>query len=97
MGAGRVIGLDEAEAGLPHRYPMLLDRVVEHVPGLEIGAVKAITANEPWYRSPGDGAPASEYVYPAALLENDRIVMVTRPAGEVPGAPRGRRSDDGVS
>ena len=122
MGAGRVIGLDEVEAVLPHGYPMLLpDRVVEHVPSPEITAVKAITVDESWRHAAGvlctwderdpdvlagrvmmfgsmAGVKFLRPVCPAGCaVEYDRIVMVTRPADEVPGAPRGRRSDDGVS
>src|SRR5690606_23390918 len=35
---------------LPHRYPMLLiDRVVEHVPGKSIVALKNVSINEPFF------------------------------------------------
>ena len=35
---------------LPHRYPFLLvDRVVEHVPGQSLTAFKNITVNEPFF------------------------------------------------
>ncbi|KMS61241.1 3-hydroxyacyl-[acyl-carrier-protein] dehydratase [Sphingobium wenxiniae] len=38
-------------AALPHRYPMLLvDRVVSLVPGSAIHAVKAVSANEPFFQ-----------------------------------------------
>ncbi|WP_330330478.1 beta-hydroxyacyl-ACP dehydratase [Streptomyces sp. NBC_00536] len=51
---------------LPHRYPMLLvDRVLELVPGEYIRAVKAVTHNEPWYRGI---SPGSSLDYPPALL-----------------------------
>jgi 3-hydroxyacyl-[acyl-carrier-protein] dehydratase len=43
---------------LPHRYPMLLvDRVLEAVPGESLVATKAVTSNEPWYASPGARRP----------------------------------------
>ncbi|GKQ38397.1 3-hydroxyacyl-ACP dehydratase FabZ family protein [Streptomyces sp. A012304] len=51
---------------LPHRYPMLLvDRVVELVPGERIRAVKAVTVNEPWYAG---AAPDADLAYPPSLL-----------------------------
>ncbi|MEU8824313.1 hypothetical protein [Streptomyces sp. NPDC048636] len=56
-----------AVAGLlPHRYPMLLvDRVLELVPGQRVTAVKAVTLNEPWYAglTPGTGL-----AYPSSLV-----------------------------
>ncbi|MFF4387428.1 3-hydroxyacyl-ACP dehydratase FabZ family protein [Streptomyces sp. NPDC001552] len=54
---------------LPHRYPMLLvDRVLELVPGESLRAVKAITCNEPWYQHLGDDAGEEEFAYPQTLL-----------------------------
>ncbi|WP_202919207.1 3-hydroxyacyl-ACP dehydratase FabZ family protein [Saccharothrix deserti] len=51
---------------LPHRYPMLLvDRVVELVPGESLTALKAVSANEPWYADLAAGAPDD---YPPTLL-----------------------------
>jgi 3-hydroxyacyl-[acyl-carrier-protein] dehydratase len=48
---------------LPHRYPMLLvDRIVELVPGVSITAVKAVTVNEPWF------AGGTATAYPQALV-----------------------------
>ena len=43
---------------LPHRYPFLLvDRVVECVPGSHIRAYKNITFNEPFFQGHFPGAP----------------------------------------
>lgn len=40
---------DQIRDILPHRFPFLLvDRVVELVPGKSIRGIKAVTANEPW-------------------------------------------------
>ncbi|MEU4213034.1 beta-hydroxyacyl-ACP dehydratase [Streptomyces sp. NPDC026206] len=51
---------------LPHRYPMLLvDRVLELVPGESIRAIKAVTYNEPWYAGL---SPDADTAYPASLL-----------------------------
>jgi beta-hydroxyacyl-ACP dehydratase FabZ len=36
---------------LPHRYPMvLIDRVIELIPGEKIAAIKNVTCNEPFFR-----------------------------------------------
>ena len=45
-------------AALPHRYPFLLvDRVVEIVPGERIHAVKCVTINEPFFQGHFPGEP----------------------------------------
>jgi 3-hydroxyacyl-[acyl-carrier-protein] dehydratase len=54
---------------LPHRYPMLLvDRVLELVPGESLVALKAVTCNEPWYQRLGDDASEAQFAYPQTLL-----------------------------
>ncbi|TQM78408.1 3-hydroxyacyl-[acyl-carrier-protein] dehydratase [Saccharothrix saharensis] len=51
---------------LPHRHPVLLvDRVVEVVPGKSLTAVKAVSVNEPCYT---DLAPGDPVDYPSTLL-----------------------------
>ena len=43
---------------LPHRYPMLLvDRVLDYVPGKEIVGVKNVTINEPFFQGHFPGHP----------------------------------------
>ncbi|WEP00184.1 beta-hydroxyacyl-ACP dehydratase [Streptomyces sp. FXJ1.172] len=59
----------EVRRSLPHRFPMLLvDRVLELVPGERLVAVKAVTCNEPWYRELGEDAAPQEFAYPQSLL-----------------------------
>jgi 3-hydroxyacyl-[acyl-carrier-protein] dehydratase len=54
---------------LPHRYPMLLvDRVLDLVPGESLTAVKAVTCNEPWYQALGESAAVEQFAYPPVLL-----------------------------
>lgn len=61
-----MIGPAQIRELLPYRYPMLLlDRVDELEPGARLRGRKAVTANEPWYRSL---EPAGEHAYPAVLL-----------------------------
>ncbi|MER6300592.1 beta-hydroxyacyl-ACP dehydratase [Kitasatospora sp. NPDC001539] len=60
-------GQPEIRRALPHRFPMLLvDRVLDVVPGERITAVKAVTCNEPWYRDLPEGA--EDFGYPQVLL-----------------------------
>ncbi|MEU5693046.1 hypothetical protein [Actinosynnema sp. NPDC020468] len=60
-----MIGIAEIKRHLPHRYPMLLvDRVTSY-DDTTLTAVKAITANEPWYADLPDHA---DHAYPASLL-----------------------------
>lgn len=43
---------------LPHRYPFaLVDRVIEHVPGRRIVAIKNVTLNEPQFQGHFPGRP----------------------------------------
>ncbi|MEU8893061.1 beta-hydroxyacyl-ACP dehydratase [Streptomyces sp. NPDC048442] len=62
-------GQRDIRARLPHRFPMLLvDRVVDVVPGERLTALKAVTCNEPWYDKLGPDSPDEDFAYPAALL-----------------------------
>jgi 3-hydroxyacyl-[acyl-carrier-protein] dehydratase len=50
---------------LPHRYPFLLvDRVLEHVPGTSILALKNVTINEPFFQGHFPGRP----IMPGVLI-----------------------------
>lgn len=50
---------------LPHRFPfVLVDRVVECVPGEIIRAYKNVTFNEPWFQGHFPGAP----IMPGVLI-----------------------------
>jgi 3-hydroxyacyl-[acyl-carrier-protein] dehydratase len=63
-----VIGIDGIKRMLPHRYPiLLLDQVVDVVPGQRLTARKAISGNEPWYERV-DSDRAADHAYPPSLF-----------------------------
>ena len=67
---------------LPHRYPVLLvDRVVDVVPGESLTALKAGSANEPWHSGPGD-------VPSTLLVESWCQAAVLLSSWDAPGADR---------
>jgi 3-hydroxyacyl-[acyl-carrier-protein] dehydratase len=59
----------DIRAILPQRHPLLLvDRVLELVPGSSIRTIKAITGTEPCYAALHDGAESWQYDYPRSLM-----------------------------
>ncbi|MGY8822681.1 MAG: 3-hydroxyacyl-ACP dehydratase FabZ [Candidatus Latescibacterota bacterium] len=62
---------------LPHRYPFLLvDRVVEMVPGEKIVAIKNVTANEPFFQGHFPGYPVMPGVLIVEALAQAGCVMM---------------------
>ncbi|WP_378730214.1 3-hydroxyacyl-ACP dehydratase FabZ family protein [Nocardia brasiliensis] len=54
---------------LPQRYPMLLlDQVLDLVPGESVHAIKAVTACEPCYQGIAETVDSDAWAYPVSLL-----------------------------
>jgi len=60
-----VITLEEITKLLPHRYPFLLvDRIIEYVPGQKAVGIKNVTCNEPHFQGHFPGRP----IMPGVLI-----------------------------
>jgi 3-hydroxyacyl-[acyl-carrier-protein] dehydratase len=72
-------------AQLPHRYPFLLvDRVIECVPGKRIEAIKNVTVNEPFFPGHFPGNPVMPGVIILEALAQAAGLLAFKTAGVVP-------------
>lgn len=70
---------------LPHRYPMLLvDRVLECVPGEHVRAIKNVTINEPFFTGHFPSRPVMPGVLILEALAQAAGVLAYRTAGVTP-------------
>ncbi|MBA2479644.1 MAG: UDP-3-O-[3-hydroxymyristoyl] N-acetylglucosamine deacetylase [Planctomycetes bacterium] len=73
---------------LPHRYPFLLvDRILEHEPGVRITGLKNVTVNEPFFQGHFPGAPVMPGVLQVeAMAQTGAVLLMTMPenAGKIP-------------
>lgn len=81
---------------LPHRYPFLMiDKVIEHVPGKSLRAIKNVTVNEPCFQGHFPNKP----IFPGVLII-EAMAQAAALMGELSGtetlsgAPS-QRTDDG--
>ncbi|GIG91756.1 3-hydroxyacyl-ACP dehydratase FabZ family protein [Plantactinospora endophytica] len=64
-----MFGVAQIRKVVPHRYPiLLLDRVVELVPGERLTALKAVSCTESCYEGLGNDSADRDYAYPATLI-----------------------------
>ncbi|HUG03530.1 MAG TPA: 3-hydroxyacyl-ACP dehydratase FabZ [Steroidobacteraceae bacterium] len=72
-------------AQLPHRYPFLLvDRVIECIPGERIHAIKNVTVNEPFFPGHFPGRPVMPGVMILEALAQAAGILAFKTAGVVP-------------
>jgi 3-hydroxyacyl-[acyl-carrier-protein] dehydratase len=70
---------------LPHRYPLLLvDRVIECVPGKRIHAIKNVTINEPFFPGHFPHRPVMPGVMILEALAQAAGILAFKTAGVVP-------------
>lgn len=74
-----VMDIEAIKALLPHRYPFLLvDRVVELVPGERVTALKNVTADEPFFQGHFPGYPVMPGVLIVEALAQAGAVMMLK-------------------
>jgi 3-hydroxyacyl-[acyl-carrier-protein] dehydratase len=85
MSEGFAMEIQAVLAQLPHRYPFLLvDRVVECVPGKRIEAFKNVTVNEPFFPGHFPGRPTMPGVMILEALAQAAGILAFKTAGVVP-------------
>ncbi len=77
--------IQEVMRYLPHRYPLLLiDRVLELVPGEHIVAVKNVTANEPYFPGHFPGQPVMPAVMILEAMAQATAILCMRTLNQLP-------------
>src|SRR5438132_10095010 len=77
--------INEIMQYLPHRYPFLLvDRVLECVPGESIKAIKNTTINEPFFQGHFPGYPVMPGVMIIEALAQVSVILVYQTLGRRP-------------
>jgi 3-hydroxyacyl-[acyl-carrier-protein] dehydratase len=85
MTEGFPMDIQAVLAQLPHRYPFLLvDRVIECVPGKRIHAIKNVTVNEPFFPGHFPGRPTMPGVMILEALAQAAGILAFKTAGVVP-------------
>ena len=85
MSEGFPMDINAVLKQLPHRYPMLLvDRVIECVPGKRIHAIKNVTMNEPFFSGHFPHRPVMPGVMILEALAQAAGILAFKTAGVVP-------------
>jgi 3-hydroxyacyl-[acyl-carrier-protein] dehydratase len=85
MTEGFPMDISAVLAQLPHRYPFLLvDRVIECVPGHSIHAIKNVTVNEPFFPGHFPYRPVMPGVMILEALAQAAGILAFKTAGVVP-------------
>lgn len=79
---GGALDIQAVLAALPHRYPMLLvDRVESLVPGERIGAIKAVSMNEPFFQGHFPARPIMPGVLQVEALAQAAGILAMKTLG----------------
>jgi 3-hydroxyacyl-[acyl-carrier-protein] dehydratase len=79
------MSIKDIERFLPHRYPMLLvDRVLECVPGEYLIALKNVSANEPFFPGHFPGHPVMPGVLILEVMAQATGILALRTLDELP-------------
>jgi 3-hydroxyacyl-[acyl-carrier-protein] dehydratase len=85
MSEGFPMDIDAVLKQLPHRYPFLLvDRVLECIPGKSIRALKNVTVNEPFFPGHFPHRPVMPGVMILEALAQAAGILAFKTAGVVP-------------
>ncbi|ROR32225.1 3-hydroxyacyl-ACP dehydratase FabZ [Inmirania thermothiophila] len=80
-------GIEEIQRLLPHRYPFLLiDRVLECVPGERILALKNVTVNEPFFPGHFPGRPVMPGVMMVEAMAQATALLAFRTRPQAVGS-----------
>ncbi|MGF1640768.1 MAG: 3-hydroxyacyl-ACP dehydratase FabZ [Rhodospirillales bacterium] len=79
---GTTIDSERIQRMIPHRYPMLMiDRVVDLVPGLRATGIKNVSGNEPFFQGHFPGAPLMPGVLIIEAMAQTAAVLVVATLG----------------
>jgi 3-hydroxyacyl-[acyl-carrier-protein] dehydratase len=74
-----IIECDEIEKLIPHRFPFLLvDRCFDYVEGKSIGAIKCVTANEPFFQGHFPGRAVMPGVLQIEAMAQASAVLMSK-------------------
>ena len=78
-----VLDIKQIQKLVPHRYPFLLiDRVIERVPGERVVALKNVTINEPFFQGHFPGQPVMPGVLIVEAIAQTALILISDDAAE---------------
>ena len=78
-----VMDIRDIQRLVPHRYPFLLiDRVIEHVAGERVVALKNVSANEPFFQGHFPGQPVMPGVLIIEAIAQTALVLIAHEEGD---------------